>query len=94
MEVFPEDYWTHWTKKSFLDYDQVRSWVDPYKFLDLAKRAGYWDMDEAVRVCNILRSGARLGCMGRGRLPTFQRNAKDVAVYGDPGVSPNSHRAA
>ena len=20
VEVFPEDYWTHWTKKSFLDY--------------------------------------------------------------------------
>ena len=32
VEVFPEDYWTDWTKKSFLDYDLVRSWVDPYKF--------------------------------------------------------------
>ena len=66
----------------------------PVQVLDLAKSAEYWDFDKAVGVCNILRSGARLGCMGRGRLPTFQRNAKDVAVYGDPGVSPNSHRAA
>ena len=83
VEVFPEEYWAHWIKKSFLDYDQVRSWVDPDKFLNLARRAGYWDMEEAARVCNVLRSGARLGCTGRGRLPTFQRNGKDVAVYGE-----------
>ena len=51
--------------------------------MDLARRAGYWDMEEAVRVCNVLRSGARLGCTGRRRLPTFQKNGKDVAVYGD-----------
>ena len=24
-EVFPEEYWAHWIKKTFLDYDQVRS---------------------------------------------------------------------
>ena len=82
-EVFPEEYWTHWVKKSFLDYDQVRSWVDPDKLLDLARRAGYWNLEEAAKVCNILRTGAKLGCTGRGRLPTAQRNGKDVAVFGE-----------
>ena len=49
-EVFPEEYWTHWVKKSFLDYDQVRSWVDPDKLLDLARRARYWNLEEAAKV--------------------------------------------
>ena len=48
LDEFPEEYWKHWTKKSFLDYDHVKSWVDPDKFLDLAKRAGYWDMNDAI----------------------------------------------
>ena len=81
--TFPEDYWAHWVKKSFVDYDQVKSWVDPEKLLDLARRAGYWNMTEAAEVCEILRTGAKIGCSGRGRLPTAQRNGKDVAVYGD-----------
>ena len=70
-------------KKSFKDYDQVRSWVDPDKLVDLARRAGYWNLEEAAKVCNILRSGAKLGCTGRGMLPTAQRNGKDVAVFGE-----------
>ena len=36
----------------------------PVQVLDLAKSAEYWDFDKAVGVCNILRSGDRLGCMG------------------------------
>ena len=32
VEVFPKDYLTYWTKKSFLDYDLVRSCVDTCKF--------------------------------------------------------------
>ena len=49
----------------------MRSWVDPDKFLDLARRAGYWDMEEAARVCNVLRTGARLGWAGGG-YPLFK----------------------
>ena len=37
---FPAGYWSKWTKKSFVDYDQVKSWVDPDKLLDLANKAG------------------------------------------------------
>ena len=81
--VFPEEYWARWVKKSFVDYDQAKSWVDPDKLLDLAVRAGYWDMAGAAEVCNTLREGARIGCTGRGRLPTTQRNGKDVSVFGE-----------
>ena len=48
---FPAGYWAKWTKKSFVDYDQVKSWVDPGKLLDLASTAGYWDMAKAAKVC-------------------------------------------
>ena len=62
---FPAEYWSKWTKKSFVDYDQVKSWVDPDMLLDIASRAGYWDMAKAAKVCLTLREGASIGCTGR-----------------------------
>ena len=35
--IFPADYWSKWEKKSFVDYDSVRSWVDLDLLLDLLR---------------------------------------------------------
>ena len=60
VKTFPEEYWSHWIKKSFVDHNQVMSWVDPDKLYDLAVRAGYNDMGRAKMVCDRLRLGAKL----------------------------------
>jgi len=82
-EMFPETYWATWTKKTFRHWDQVRSWVDPDKLRDLARRAGYQDQEMLDRVCLGLEYGFRTGASGRATLPTDVQNSSKVAPVGE-----------
>ena len=82
-EVFPEEYWASWYKKSFREVGEVRSWVDSARLRDLAEQAGYADHYKLDLVYRRLEEGARLGVTGRGRLPTEHRNGRGVAEYGE-----------
>lgn len=83
QEVFPEEYWSNWYKKSFREMGEVRSWVDSARLRDLAMRAGYTDLAKLDLVCRRLEEGAKLGVTGRGRLPTECGNSKKIVEYGE-----------
>ena len=81
-DVFPESYWSHWTKKDFSQWDQVKSWVDPVKLRDLAARAAYPDQATLDRICLGLEFGFNTGASGRSLLPTDVSNSRKVDTVG------------
>ena len=82
VEVFPESYWSHWSKKNFTQWDQVKSWVDPVGLRDLASRAGFTDQATLDKVCLGLEFGFNTGASGRSLLPTDVPNSKKVDTVG------------
>ena len=66
----PAAFWDHWQK---LPLDVAiagnRSWIDPEALLQAARDRGVQPVG-LLESCSMLRQGADLGCVGRGRLPT------------------------
>ena len=80
---FPASYWTKWTKRTLEMLLPGSSRVSSSGLRDLANRADFSNTTMLNRVCKRLEDGARIGCEGRGRLPTFASNAKTVFEHGD-----------
>ena len=81
-EVFPESFWSHWKKKSFRQWSDVKSWVDPEELRDLARRAGYPCQTTLDRVCLGIEFGFNTGASGRSLLSTDVQNSSKVATVG------------
>lgn len=80
---FEEEYWSKWKKVSLKEALPNKSWVDPDKLRDLARRAGFKDQDMVDQVCGRLEQGARVGAEGRARLPTRHPNSSTIYEFGD-----------
>ena len=81
--VFPAQYWSKWKKRSLDMLLPGSSWVSAQGLRDLAERAQFPHYSMLDRVCERLENGAKVGCEGRGRLPTVAKNARSVFEYGD-----------
>ena len=58
------------------------SWLDPIEFVNIAKEAGYNNMNHINYIHDYLVKGAKIGCEGEGRLPTFGKNDPSVSDHG------------
>ena len=78
----PAAFWDHWQK---LPLDVAiagnRSWIDPEALLQAARDRGVQPVG-LLESCSMLRQGADLGCVGRGRLPTRALNAEKLLEDG------------
>ena len=83
-EDVPPAFWSSWEKLSLSQgLAQNVSWISPVALRQAAEARGV-RVDETVeRLCSMLENGAEIGCVGRGRLPTQSRNAKQVLEHGD-----------
>ena len=79
----PASYWNYWPKRTFEQSALAKSWVSSSRLTELSKCYGYTDWARLERVVERLDNGANIGCKGRGRLPTFNKNAKSAYIYGD-----------
>ena len=79
----PANYWNHWPKRTFEQTLPTKSWVSGSKLQELAMQYNYTDWSRLERVVERLNNNARIGCHGRGRLPTFSGNAKSAFEFGD-----------
>ena len=77
----PESYWDCWNKVTFADITHS-SWLSPTEFVKIAKEAGYSDMNHINKISDYITHGARIGCEGEGRLPTFGHNDPSVSEHG------------
>ena len=59
-----------------------RSWVDPDSLWEVCSEAGVQNIPLLRKVCDYVRNGARIGCRGEGRLPTYGVNDKSVNLSG------------
>ena len=76
-------YWNDWPKRTFEQALPSTSWVSSTKLKELATQYGYTDWARLERSVQRLDNGASIGCLGRGRLPTFSGNAPSTYEYGD-----------
>ena len=80
---FPEQYWSHWVRRSYEDLRPFKSWICPMKLKTVARQIGYSGKEEQlVRVLDRLENGCDIGCRGSGRLPTRHPNSKSTEEYG------------
>ena len=79
----PANYWNHWPKRTFEQTLPTKSWVSGSKLKELAMQYNYTDWSRLERVVERLNNNARIGCHGRGRLPTFSGKAKSAFEFGD-----------
>jgi len=77
----PECYWDSWNKVTFSDIKHA-SWLDPTEFVNIAKEAGYSNMNHINYIHDYLVKGAKIGCEGEGRLLTFGKNDPSVSDHG------------
>ena len=80
----PQSYWDKWNKLSFSEAS-YSSWLNPTEFVKVAEETGYNDMNHVKFVSNYLTHGAKIGCEGEGRWPTWGRNdpsVSDMDQYG------------
>ena len=78
-----EDYWSHWTKRTYKELTPATSWVCPNKLWDVANRLCYADYDGRLRrAIQRLGTGADIGCKGDGRLPTSRPNSDTASKFG------------
>ena len=76
-------FWTAWPKSTFEQALPTNSWVCEGRLKELALKYQYSDWARLEKVCDRLRSGAEIGCNGRGRLQTIGSNANSAYIYGD-----------
>ena len=82
-KTLPASYWAKWQKRTLEQVLPVKSWVDPDRVMELARKWDYRDTERLERVYKRLKGGADIGCKGRGRLPTKARNGPSAYEYGD-----------
>ena len=76
-----DDYWNLWTKLTWEEVDH-KSWVDPDSLWEVCSEAGVQNIPLLRKVCDYVRNGARIGCRGEGRLPTYGINDKSINLSG------------
>ena len=80
------DFWTHWWRRPLAQAIQENeSWISPEKLWEAAMLRGMLAGGRLTKVYNVLKFGANLGCVGRGRLAT--RSANGDSVW-QPDVGP------
>ena len=83
-EDVPPEFWSRWEKLSLSEgLAQNASWISPVALRGAAEARGVLIDERMEQVCLMLENGAEIGCIGRGRLPTQARNAKQVAEHGE-----------
>ena len=77
------EYWNSWTKKTYDDLRDAKSWVCPERLLEVAMSVGLSPQDPRLtRVVERLRNGANIGCTGGARKPTRHRNSRSAEEFG------------
>ena len=83
-EDVPPGFWDRWEKLSLREgVAQNESWISPVALRNAAEARGVLIDEKVEQVCLMLENGAEIGCIGRGRLPTQSRNAKQVVEHGE-----------
>ena len=77
-----DEYWSHWTKRSYHSIAPAKSWICPNKLEKLVKKLGYRS-NRLNRVLERLKNGADIGCKGPGRLSTRMPNSQSASEYED-----------
>ena len=77
---FPDTYWDKWTKRELSD--KPESWLKPGVVEQLAKEVNI-DQDWINKTCSRLANGADIGCRGKGREPTRERNSPSAEAEGE-----------
>ena len=83
-EDVPPHFWDSWEKLPLREgLAQNVSWISA-SALKLAAESRGVRVDKSVEaICHMLENGAKIGCVGRGRLPTQSRNSEKVLEHGD-----------
>ena len=77
--VVPEGFWRNWWKRPLSSAVlENASWICPDRLWDVAVKRGLPGDGRLERVCEVLRNGADIGCIGRGRLPTRSPNGESL----------------
>ena len=75
----PAEFWAQWWKRPLTSCIQEnKSWICPDKLWAAAMARGMLGSGKLARICQVLRVGADIGCIGRGRLPTRSSNGDSV----------------
>ena len=75
----PADFWKHWWKRPLdLAIKENDSGISAEKLQEAYLSRGLLFGGKVAKVCKVLRDGADLGCVGRGRLPTRSPNGESV----------------
>lgn len=75
-----DDYWKLWEVNRYSS--RVNSWISWTKVKEEAESCGYYNRSKLLRAREILLEGARLGCVGTGRLPSWVENSPTVVANG------------
>ena len=83
-EEVPNYFWNLWTKLPLAAAVAGNSsWIIYGRLLEAASKRGAAIDTRMLRACSVLKDGADIGCVGRGRLPTRVRNSDVVLEHGD-----------
>ena len=80
---FPESFWGNWPVNTMDDMMPPKSWIRWKDLERLASTLNYPDKERLNRTIERLKSGADIGCRGRGRIPTEGENSESAFTYGD-----------
>ena len=79
----PHSFWEKWEKLPLPKaLAENKSWISSSALRQAALVREVVVDERFEEVCRILDEGAEIGCVGRGRLPTQARNAKQVLDHG------------
>ena len=79
--VFEEEFWSNFSKREINLAPE--SWINSERLREVATACGYNDEPKIRRLCQTLELGANLGCRGKARLQTVEKNSPTAYEYGD-----------